>query len=134
MKIVDLIGRDMLVPSLAASDKRGILEELAGHIASRNSRIDRATLTRILIDREALASTAIGEGVAIPHGKLAAVSEIVACLGRAPAGVDFDSMDKPPDLSVLRPRRTRVVDRRPPQGAREDQPGLQGPRLPASPA
>ena len=96
MKIVDLIGRDMLVPSLSATDKRGILEELAGHIASRHPRIDRATLTRILIDREALASTAIGEGVAIPHGKLGAVNEIVACLGRAPAGVDFDSMDKQP--------------------------------------
>jgi nitrogen PTS system EIIA component len=96
MKIVDLISRDMLVPALAATSKRGILEELAGHIAARHPRIDRATLTRVLIDREALASTAIGEGVAIPHGKLSSVTEIVACLGRAPAGVDFDSMDKQP--------------------------------------
>jgi PTS system nitrogen regulatory IIA component len=50
----------------------------------------------VLVDREALASTAIGEGVAIPHGKLPAVTEIVACLGRVPAGVDFDAMDKQP--------------------------------------
>lgn len=96
MKIVDLIGRDMLVPALRATDKRGILEELAGHIAGRNPKIERAQLTRILVDREGLASTAIGEGVAIPHGKLGTVNEIVACLGRAPAGVDFDSMDKQP--------------------------------------
>src|SRR5688500_8840639 len=96
MKIVDLIGRDMIVPALKASDKRGILEELAGHVAGQHPRIDRATLTKVLVDRELLASTAIGEGVAIPHGKLAAVSEITACLGRAPSGVDFDSMDGQP--------------------------------------
>jgi PTS system nitrogen regulatory IIA component len=96
MKIVDLIARDMIVPALASSEKRAILEELAGHVASRHPRIDHASLTKVLVDREQLASTAIGEGVAIPHGKLAAVSEIVACLGRAPTGVDFDSMDKQP--------------------------------------
>ena len=94
MKIVDLIGRDMIVPALAGTDKRSILEELAAHISRQHPRIDRATLTRVLVDREALASTAIGEGVAIPHGKLGTVTEIVACLGRARAGVDFDSMDK----------------------------------------
>ncbi len=96
MKIVDLIARDMLVPALASVEKRAILEELAGHVAARHPRIDRAALTKVLVDRESLASTAIGEGVAIPHGKLPAVTEIIACLGRAPAGVDFDSMDKQP--------------------------------------
>lgn len=96
MKIVDLIRREMIVPTLAAKDKRGILEELAAHVASQNAKIDRANLARVLIEREGLASTAIGEGVAIPHGKLAAVGEIVACLGRAPGGVDFDSMDGQP--------------------------------------
>src|SRR5512134_2150385 len=96
MKIVDLIARDMIVPALASADKRGILEELAGHVAGRHPRIDRSALTKVLVDREALASTAIGEGVAIPHGKLPSVTEIVACLGRAPSGVDFDSMDKQP--------------------------------------
>ena len=96
MKIVDLIRRDMVVPALAATDKRGILEELATYMAERHPRIDRATLARVLIEREQLASTAIGEGVAIPHGKLGAVGEIIACLGRAPKGVDFDSMDGRP--------------------------------------
>lgn len=96
MKIVDLIHPNMVVPALHATDKRGLLEELAGHIASRAPRVDRATLARVLIEREQLASTAIGEGVAIPHGKLPAVTEIVACLGRVQAGVDFDAMDKQP--------------------------------------
>jgi nitrogen PTS system EIIA component len=96
MKIVDLIKRDMVMPVLAATDKRGILEELAAYMAAHHTRIDRAQLARVLIERESLASTAIGEGVAIPHGKLAAVGEIVACLGRARPGVDFDSMDGQP--------------------------------------
>ena len=96
MKIVDLIRRDMVVPALQATDKRGILEELASYMAGHHARIDRATLARVLIEREQLASTAIGEGVAIPHGKLGAVGEIVACLGRVTAGVDFDSMDGQP--------------------------------------
>jgi PTS system nitrogen regulatory IIA component len=96
MKIVDLIRREMVVPALTATDKRSILEELAAYMADHHPRIDRAGLSRVLIEREQLASTAIGEGVAIPHGKLASVGEIVACLGRAPAGVDFDSMDGQP--------------------------------------
>jgi len=96
MKIVDLIKRDMVVPALEAIEKKPILEELAKYMAERHARIDRATLARVLIEREQLASTAIGEGVAIPHGKLGSVGEIIACLGRAPKGVDFDSMDGQP--------------------------------------
>ncbi|MGE0402574.1 MAG: PTS sugar transporter subunit IIA [Kofleriaceae bacterium] len=96
MKIVDLIKRDMVVPALNATDKRGILEELAAYMSGHHARIDRAALSKVLIEREQLASTAIGEGVAIPHGKLGSVGEIVACLGRAPTGVEFDSMDGQP--------------------------------------
>src|SRR5262247_3381753 len=117
MKIVDLIRRDMVVPALAATDKRGILEELATYMAGHHPRIDRAALSRVLIEREQLASTAIGEGVAIPHGKLPTVTEIVACLGRVPAGVDFDS-----------------IDGRAPEGAGPHQPRLQGRRVPQAPA
>ena len=96
MKIVDLIKRDMIVPALQSTDKRGLLEELATYMASHHPRIDRASLSRVLVEREQLASTAIGEGVAIPHGKLGSVGEIVACLGRARTGVEFDSMDGQP--------------------------------------
>lgn len=96
MKIVDLIKREMVVPALLATDKRGILEELATYMSGKHPRIEGPALSKVLVEREQLASTAIGEGVAIPHGKLGAVAEIVACLGRAPAGVDFDSMDGQP--------------------------------------
>lgn len=96
MKIVELIQREMIVPALRSTSKPGIIRELAAHLSSEYGQVDRETLTRVLLDREGLASTAIGEGVAIPHGKLSAVKEIIACLGRAREGVDFDSMDGRP--------------------------------------
>ncbi len=96
MKIVELISRDRIVASLAASNKSAILEELAAHLAAAQPSLDKKELARVLIDREALASTAIGQGVAIPHGKLADLDEIIACLGRTKVGIDFDSIDGKP--------------------------------------
>ena len=96
MKIVELVRREMILPVLKSTGKDGILRELANFLSERRDDIDAKELVRVLVDREALASTAIGEGVAIPHGKLASVAEIVACVGRARKGVDFDSMDGEP--------------------------------------
>jgi len=96
MKIVDLIRRDMVLPDLAADSKAGVIRELARHLAERHGRLQVEDLTRVLIDREELASTAIGEGVAVPHGKMRSVDGIVACLGRSRRGVDFGSMDGQP--------------------------------------
>jgi len=96
VKIVDLIQREGIVPALSAKSKPAIIRELAVCMSTRYDFIDEAALVKVLSDREALASTAIGEGVAIPHGKLATVPDIVTCLGRAVAGVDFDSMDGAP--------------------------------------
>jgi len=96
MKIVDLISREMIFASLSAKNKPAIIKELAEHLADRTPQVESEELTKVLVDREGLASTAIGEGVAIPHGKLPGVSRIVACIGRARTGVDFDSMDGQP--------------------------------------
>jgi PTS system nitrogen regulatory IIA component len=96
MKIVDLISRERVIPALSSTGKVDILEELAGYLADGSDTLDRDQLARVLIDREGLASTAIGQGVAIPHGKLPNLDRILACLGRAKSGVDFDSMDGKP--------------------------------------
>jgi nitrogen PTS system EIIA component len=96
MKIVDLITRDSIIPALSATSKPGIIKELAGFLAGGHDELEREELTKVLIDREGLASTAIGEGVAIPHGKLPSLDGIIACLGRARDGVDFESMDGQP--------------------------------------
>lgn len=102
MRIVDLIQRDMIIPQLSATGKTEIIRELAEHLASGHEGIDKERLSKVLADREALASTAIGDGVAIPHGKIADVDSIIACIGRARDGVDFDSMDgKPTHIFIV---------------------------------
>ena len=103
MKIVDFVRPELNVPELQARDKAEVIKELADHLAAHvggapkgGAALDREQLAKVLMERERLASTAIGEGVAIPHGKLDAVGKLVACVGRAPQGVDFDSMDGRP--------------------------------------
>jgi nitrogen PTS system EIIA component len=102
MKIVDFVRPELIVPELQARDKAEVIKELADHLAAHvggvggGKGLDREQLAKVLMERERLASTAIGEGVAIPHGKLDAVGKLVACVGRAPQGVDFDSMDGRP--------------------------------------
>jgi PTS system nitrogen regulatory IIA component len=99
MKIVDFVGPELIVPQLQAHEKSAVIRELADHLAAHVTgpqKIDREVLAKVLLERERLASTAIGEGVAIPHGKLDAVGKLVAVVGRATEGVDFDSMDGRP--------------------------------------
>ena len=102
MKIEDILAEDLIVPSLRATEKRRVLEELAGVVAARHGEIDRDRLVRALEEREALNSTALGDGVAIPHGKLTGIKRVFAAFGRSPAGVDFESLDgKPTHLFFL---------------------------------
>ena len=96
MRIVEILQPDSIVSELSGTSKPEILRELAGTLANQHAALAADQVARVLLEREELASTAIGEGVAIPHGKLSQVSEIVACLGRARNGVDFDSMDGAP--------------------------------------
>jgi nitrogen PTS system EIIA component len=96
MKIVEFVREELILPELRSTAKLDIIAELAEHLARHHDGVDKAALTHVLVEREKLASTAIGEGVAIPHGKLDAVGKLVACVGRARAGVDFDSIDGQP--------------------------------------
>src|SRR2546427_312959 len=79
------------------------VEQLAGAVARRyREEVDRAKLVQALEDREKLNSTALGEGVAIPHGKLPGLRRVIAAFGRSPGGVDFSSLDgKPTHLFFL---------------------------------
>ena len=102
MKITDILTADMVVPALRGRTKGEIIDELAGVVAAGHPEIDRARLVQALEDRERLNSTALGEGVAIPHGKLPGLRRVVAAFGRSPGGVDFQSLDgKPTHLFFL---------------------------------
>ena len=102
MKITDILGEGLVVSDLTGDSKDEVIEELAGVVAAHHPEIDRVRLVQALEDRERLNSTALGEGVAIPHGKLAGVKRVIAAFGRSPAGVDFSSLDgKPTHLFFL---------------------------------
>lgn len=102
MKIVDLLNPAAIVADLKASDKVAALEELADAVVDVESGLDRSEILRVLQERERLGSTGIGEGVAIPHGKLKEIDRLLISFGRSTSGVEFDSMDgKPAKLFFL---------------------------------
>lgn len=98
MKISDFLCPDAVTPDLKARNKEEVIEELvtllvnAGAIEKKH----KAKIIEVITAREALGSTAIGQGIAIPHGKTDSVSKLVAGLGVSKKGVDFDSLDGEP--------------------------------------
>jgi PTS system nitrogen regulatory IIA component len=102
MKIEDILAEDLVIPALAARTKPDVLQELATAVTARHPELDRDRLVQALEDRERLNSTALGDGVAIPHGKLSGIRRVFAAFGRSPSGVDFQSLDgKPTHLFFL---------------------------------
>jgi len=102
MKIVDLLSPAAIVADLKASTKIMALEELADAVVLTDSNLDRMEILKVLQERERLGSTGIGEGVAIPHGKLKEIDRLLISFGRSTSGVEFDSMDgKPAKLFFL---------------------------------
>ncbi len=102
MQIIDLLAQDGILPNLQASNKRGVLEELARPLVPGPDGLSLPTVIEVLLDRERLGSTGIGDNVAIPHGKLPQLSRLILSFGRSVKGVDFDSMDgKPSHLFFL---------------------------------
>ena len=85
--------RDAVITDLRATGKREVLEEVCAALSQAEPALDRAKLVDVLAERERLQSTGIGEGVAIPHGKLAGLPRLIAAFAKSRAGVDFDSVD-----------------------------------------
>ena len=98
MKISDFLCTKAICADLKGTNKQEIIEEMvkllinAGAIDKKN----KAKLMEVLLAREALGSTAIGQGIAIPHGKSDSVNKLVAGLGINKKGIDFDSLDGDP--------------------------------------
>lgn len=97
-----LLQDDLIIEEIESIDKQGVLREFARLLKSRNRVIDEEELVHILLERESLGSTGIGDGVAIPHGKLHMCSDMIVVFGRSSRGVDFQAMDgKPVHLFFL---------------------------------
>ncbi|HBT82268.1 MAG: PTS fructose transporter subunit IIA [Desulfuromonadales bacterium GWD2_61_12] len=102
MKISDLLESAAIAPDLRSTGKLEILSELATTLVKVEPGLSREEILRVLLERERLGSTGIGDGVAIPHGKLKQLDRLLIAFGRHRQGVDFDSMDgKPTHLFFL---------------------------------
>lgn len=101
MRVVDFLQPEAVVANLGATTKPAVLAELSERMARVVPGVDASNLRRILEERELLASTAIGDGIAIPHGKLDSVGHLVGVLGRAVDGIEFESIDGKPTHLVF---------------------------------
>ncbi len=96
MKITDFLTVQTVIPSLASRDKNSVLQELAQGLATHYQNLDQKRVLDVLRERERISTTAIGEGVAIPHGKLPNVDRVLGVFARSTEGVDFGSLDGAP--------------------------------------
>ncbi|WP_224747058.1 PTS sugar transporter subunit IIA [Pelovirga terrestris] len=93
MKISELLNPQAIISELSATDKKEVLAELTDTLVALVPELDRNRVLEVLHEREKLGSTGIGDGVAIPHGKIAKLGELQLVFARSTKGVDFESMD-----------------------------------------
>ncbi len=98
MKIMDFLVPKAVSTNLASTNKKDVIEELLGLLIDAGvvEKKHKSKVLEVLMTREALGSTAIGQGIAIPHGKCDCVRKLVGCLGVSKPGIDFDSLDGEP--------------------------------------
>lgn len=94
--LAEYIDKDLIISELKSKTKSEVLKELIEPLHKKYPQLNIKAVYNILMEREKLGSTGIGDGVAIPHGKLEDLSKIVTVVGRSFTGVDFDSLDKKP--------------------------------------
>ncbi len=101
MEITDLISPDSIIPNLRASSKKQALQELAKKAAEISGEHER-TVFEVLMERERLGTTGVGNGIAIPHGKIPSLDKLYGVFARIEDPVDFQAIDdQPVDLVFL---------------------------------
>ncbi len=92
MTLTDLVAPNAIIPALKVNNKKQVIQELAARAAELSGQNERAVL-EILSQREKLGSTAVGNGVAIPHGKLPQLGRLFGLFARLERPVDFEALD-----------------------------------------
>ncbi|MDC7786885.1 PTS IIA-like nitrogen regulatory protein PtsN [Rhodoplanes sp. TEM] len=101
MPLNDLVAPQAVIPALKVNNKKQALQELAERAAELTGRTEREIL-EVLMQRERLGSTAIGNGIAIPHGKLPRLDKLFGLFARLDRPIDFEALDgQPVDLVFL---------------------------------
>jgi len=95
MKIVDFLQKDLVIGNLSSKTKQETLKEFS-QCLEKVAGLKADKVLNVLLEREKLGSTGIGEGVAIPHGKLKEIPKLICCFGKSEEGIDFDAIDGKP--------------------------------------
>ena len=99
MRLIDIMSADLVIADLASTTRDDVLQEMVERISVVRPEVEASRAQRVLVERERLGSTGVGDGLAIPHARLPALSTAVACFARSRGGVDFGALDgKPTDL------------------------------------
>ena len=101
MKLVDIVAPSCVQLNLKVDNKREVLTKLVDVLAATGEVKDRDELLRVILDREKLMSTGIGNGVALPHGKTNTVDKSIAAIATLATPIDFDSLDDKPVQIIL---------------------------------
>lgn len=101
MALAGLLHQNAIIPAMRANSKKQVLQELAAK-ASKLTGLPEREIFDVILQRERLGSTGVGNGIAIPHGKLAELSSLVGIFARLETPVDFEALDdQPVDLVFL---------------------------------
>ena len=101
MKITEFLSSDAVIAEMRVANKKQLLSELAT-AAGRGLALDGRAIFETLLQREKLGSTGLGQGIAIPHGKLAGIDRVHAVFARLGQPVDFEAVDgQPVDLVFM---------------------------------
>ena len=96
MNLGDVLREACVLVDLKGGAKEQVLKELVQALKAEGLVEDEEGAVRVILEREALGSTGIGDGVAIPHGKLKGLSSMLCAFGRSVQGVPFDAVDRQP--------------------------------------
>ncbi len=98
MKITDIVDARAVVPQLKASNKKQVLQEIAQQLAGLIA-VDQRIIFETLLTREKLGSTGLGQGIAIPHGRIAGLKQVAGFFAKLVPPIEYDAVDgKPVDL------------------------------------
>jgi mannitol/fructose-specific phosphotransferase system IIA component (Ntr-type) len=101
MTISDVLTHDLVIPTLEARGAEDAISTLSSRLATAHADVDGAQLVEVLLARERQVTTALGDGVAIPHARIPGLERTVAAFGRSPDGIAWGSLDGRPTQLVL---------------------------------
>ena len=96
MKLMDFLIPDAIESDMKSTTKTDAIRELVALLKRAGSITQEDAVAEVVLEREELGTTGIGEGIAVPHGKSGAVESLLAAFGRSVRGIDFEALDNQP--------------------------------------